>query len=142
MCKDKSHPNFSEVAQLEFLMLPREDQVFGQQTRRIPNGEAGLSSCSNREAKMSQEVKVENTVGWKPCSQVPKFVILSILKGNATDCHNWILFSFQIIQKILIICLVLFNLEYKLSIHYVFLQNLTLRHEYVCYIYLSCIVET
>lgn len=38
--EDKSHPKFSEVALLEFLMFPREDQVSGQQARIIPIGEA------------------------------------------------------------------------------------------------------
>ncbi|KAL0415458.1 UNVERIFIED_CONTAM: Glycine--tRNA ligase, mitochondrial 1 [Sesamum latifolium] len=37
---DKSHPKFSEVASLEFLMFPREDQVSGRAARRIPIGEA------------------------------------------------------------------------------------------------------
>lgn len=38
--EDKSHPKFSEVANLEFLMFPREDQVSGQSARRIPLGQA------------------------------------------------------------------------------------------------------
>lgn len=38
--EDKSHPKFSEVANLEFLMFPREDQVSGQAARRIPLGQA------------------------------------------------------------------------------------------------------
>lgn len=37
---DKSHPKFSEVAKLEFLMFPREDQVSGRSARRIAIGEA------------------------------------------------------------------------------------------------------
>ncbi|KAK3042482.1 hypothetical protein RJ639_000206 [Escallonia herrerae] len=37
---DKSHPKFSEVAKLEFLMFPREDQVSGKSARRIAIGEA------------------------------------------------------------------------------------------------------
>ncbi|KAK3008365.1 hypothetical protein RJ639_014073 [Escallonia herrerae] len=37
---DKSHPKFSEVAKLEFLMFPREDQVSGKSARRIGIGEA------------------------------------------------------------------------------------------------------
>ena len=37
---DKAHPKFSEVAKLEFLMFPREDQVSGRSARRIPIGEA------------------------------------------------------------------------------------------------------
>lgn len=38
--EDKSHPKFSEVSELEILMFPREDQVSGQQARRIRVGEA------------------------------------------------------------------------------------------------------
>lgn len=37
---DKSHPKFAEVAKLEFFMFPREDQVSGQQARKIVIGEA------------------------------------------------------------------------------------------------------
>lgn len=39
---DKSHPKFSEHANLEFLMFPREDQVSGRAARRIPIGQAVL----------------------------------------------------------------------------------------------------
>lgn len=38
--EDKSHPKFSEVANLEFLMFPRQDQVSGQSARTIRLGEA------------------------------------------------------------------------------------------------------
>lgn len=38
--EDKSHPKFSEVANLEFLMFPRQDQVSGQSARIIRLGEA------------------------------------------------------------------------------------------------------
>lgn len=38
--EDKSHPKFSDVSKLEFLMFPREDQVSGRSARRIPLGEA------------------------------------------------------------------------------------------------------
>lgn len=38
--EDKSHPKFAEVASLEFLMFPREDQVSGQSARKIVIGEA------------------------------------------------------------------------------------------------------
>lgn len=37
---DKSHPKFSEVSNLEFLMFPREIQVSGQPAKRICLGEA------------------------------------------------------------------------------------------------------
>lgn len=37
---DKSHPKFKEVADLEFLMFPREDQVSGQSAKMIRIGEA------------------------------------------------------------------------------------------------------
>ncbi|KAL2242777.1 glycine--tRNA ligase, mitochondrial 1 [Sesamum indicum] len=46
---DKSHPKFSEVASLEFLMFPREDQVSGQAARRIPIGEAVTQGIVNNE---------------------------------------------------------------------------------------------
>lgn len=38
--EDKSHPKFPDVANLEFLMFPREDQVSGRSARRIRIGEA------------------------------------------------------------------------------------------------------
>ncbi|XP_022867989.1 glycine--tRNA ligase, mitochondrial 1-like isoform X2 [Olea europaea var. sylvestris] len=47
--EDKSHPKFSEVALLEFLMFPREDQVSGQQARIIPIGEAVSQGIVNNE---------------------------------------------------------------------------------------------
>ncbi|KAK6123806.1 hypothetical protein DH2020_042452 [Rehmannia glutinosa] len=46
---DKSHPKFSEVATLEFLMFPREDQVSGRAARRIPIGEAVSEGIVNNE---------------------------------------------------------------------------------------------
>ncbi|KAL1820761.1 hypothetical protein ACET3Z_015630 [Daucus carota] len=47
--EDKSHPKFSEVASLEFLMFPREDQVSGQSERRIVIGEAVAQGIVNNE---------------------------------------------------------------------------------------------
>lgn len=38
--EDKSHPKYSEVADLEFLMFPREEQISGQSAKRIRLGEA------------------------------------------------------------------------------------------------------
>ncbi|CAK7336847.1 unnamed protein product [Dovyalis caffra] len=46
---DQSHPKFSEVANLEFLMLPREVQVSGQSARRICLGEAVSKGIVNNE---------------------------------------------------------------------------------------------
>ncbi|KAM7471583.1 hypothetical protein LguiA_009766 [Lonicera macranthoides] len=46
---DKSHPKFSEVAKLEFLMFPREDQVSGRSARRIAIGEAVSTGIVNNE---------------------------------------------------------------------------------------------
>ncbi|EPS67446.1 hypothetical protein M569_07324, partial [Genlisea aurea] len=46
---DKSHPKFSEVATLEFLMFPREDQVSGKSARRIAIGEAVAQGIVNNE---------------------------------------------------------------------------------------------
>ncbi|TXG67112.1 hypothetical protein EZV62_008387 [Acer yangbiense] len=37
--EDKSHPKYSEVVNLEFLMFPREEQMSGQSARNIPLGE-------------------------------------------------------------------------------------------------------
>jgi len=47
--EDKSHPKFSEVSNLEFLMFPREDQVSGQSARRIRLGEAVAEGVVNNE---------------------------------------------------------------------------------------------
>lgn len=38
--EDKSHPKFADVAELEFLMFPREEQLSGQSAKRIVLGEA------------------------------------------------------------------------------------------------------
>ncbi|CAA0827320.1 Glycine--tRNA ligase 1- mitochondrial [Striga hermonthica] len=46
---DKSHPKFAEVATLEFLMFPREDQVSGRAARRIAIGEAVAQGIVNNE---------------------------------------------------------------------------------------------
>ncbi|KAF2311595.1 hypothetical protein GH714_025129 [Hevea brasiliensis] len=46
---NKSRPKFSEVANLEFLMFPREVQVSGQSARRIPLGEAFSMGIVNNE---------------------------------------------------------------------------------------------
>ncbi|KAL3617651.1 hypothetical protein CASFOL_037972 [Castilleja foliolosa] len=47
--EDKSHPKFSEVSELEFLMFPREDQVSARQARRIQIGEAVSQGIVNNE---------------------------------------------------------------------------------------------
>ncbi|KAG8388166.1 hypothetical protein BUALT_Bualt02G0097600 [Buddleja alternifolia] len=47
--EDKSHPKFSEVSQLEFLMFPRNDQVSGRQARTIRIGEAVSQGIVNNE---------------------------------------------------------------------------------------------
>nr|GMD10618.1 glycine--tRNA ligase, mitochondrial 1-like [Ipomoea batatas] len=47
--EDKSHPKFSDVSKLEFLMFPREDQVSGRSARRIPLGEAVAQGIVNNE---------------------------------------------------------------------------------------------
>ncbi|GER48523.1 glycyl-tRNA synthetase / glycine--tRNA ligase [Striga asiatica] len=47
--EDKSHPKFAEVAQLEFLMFPREDQVSGRAARRMAIGEAVEQGIVNNE---------------------------------------------------------------------------------------------
>lgn len=38
--EDKSHPKFSDVAGLEFLMFPREEQMSGHSAKKIQLGEA------------------------------------------------------------------------------------------------------
>jgi len=38
--QDKSHPKFPDVANLEFLMFPRELQVSGQSAKKMSLGEA------------------------------------------------------------------------------------------------------
>ncbi|KAJ7970118.1 glycine--tRNA ligase, mitochondrial 1-like [Quillaja saponaria] len=47
--EDKSHPKYSEVANLEFLMFPREDQMSGQSAKRIPLSEAVSKGIVNNE---------------------------------------------------------------------------------------------
>ncbi|XVF08586.1 hypothetical protein REPUB_Repub07fG0016100 [Reevesia pubescens] len=46
---DKSHPKFSEVSNLEFLMFPREKQVSGQPAQRIRLGQAVSEGIVNNE---------------------------------------------------------------------------------------------
>jgi len=38
--EDKSHPKFADVAELEFLMFPREEQLSGQSSKKVVLGEA------------------------------------------------------------------------------------------------------
>ncbi|KAL8141275.1 hypothetical protein V2J09_007296 [Rumex salicifolius] len=47
--EDKSHPRFSEVKDLEFLMFPRELQVSAQQAKKIVIGEAVSKGIVNNE---------------------------------------------------------------------------------------------
>ncbi|XP_022730589.1 glycine--tRNA ligase, mitochondrial 1-like [Durio zibethinus] len=47
--EDKSHPKFSEVSNLEFLMFPREKQVSGEPAKRICLGEAVSKGIVNNE---------------------------------------------------------------------------------------------
>ncbi|KAK0592778.1 hypothetical protein LWI29_025191 [Acer saccharum] len=47
--EDKSHPKFFEVANLEILMFPREDQMSGQSARNIPLGEAVSKGIVNNQ---------------------------------------------------------------------------------------------
>ncbi|KAL5721209.1 glycine--tRNA ligase [Ranunculus cassubicifolius] len=46
---DKSHPKYREVANLEFLMFPREEQITGQQAKKIRLGEAVSNGIVNNE---------------------------------------------------------------------------------------------
>lgn len=47
--ENKSHPKFSEVAKLEFLMFPREEQMSGHSAKKIPLGEAVSRGIVNNE---------------------------------------------------------------------------------------------
>ncbi|XP_010100026.2 glycine--tRNA ligase, mitochondrial 1 [Morus notabilis] len=47
--EDKSHPKFSEVANLEFLMFPRKEQTSGQSAKIIRLGEAVAEGIVNNE---------------------------------------------------------------------------------------------
>ncbi|KAL1361337.1 hypothetical protein HN51_068257 [Arachis hypogaea] len=47
--EDKSHPKYKEVAELEFLMFPREEQMSGQSAKRIRLGEAVSKGIVNNE---------------------------------------------------------------------------------------------
>ncbi|XP_047340828.1 glycine--tRNA ligase, mitochondrial 1-like [Impatiens glandulifera] len=47
--EDKSHPKFSEVEKLEFLMFPREDQVSGKSATKLCIGEAVRKGIVNNE---------------------------------------------------------------------------------------------
>lgn len=47
--ENKSHPKFSEVAKLEFLMVPREEQTSGQSAKRFRIGDAVSKGIVNNE---------------------------------------------------------------------------------------------
>ncbi|ONK78140.1 uncharacterized protein A4U43_C02F14760 [Asparagus officinalis] len=47
--EDKSHPKFADVAELEFLMFPREEQLSGQSAKKIVLGEAVSKGTVNNE---------------------------------------------------------------------------------------------
>ncbi|OMO87208.1 Glycyl-tRNA synthetase / glycine--tRNA ligase [Corchorus capsularis] len=47
--EDKSHPKYSEVANLEFLMFPRDEQMSGQSAKRICLGDAVSKGIVNNE---------------------------------------------------------------------------------------------
>ncbi|XP_022996494.1 glycine--tRNA ligase, mitochondrial 1-like [Cucurbita maxima] len=47
--EDKSHPKFADVANLEFLMFPREEQMSGNSAKKIPLGEAVSKGTVNNE---------------------------------------------------------------------------------------------
>ncbi|KAK8564020.1 hypothetical protein V6N13_005763 [Hibiscus sabdariffa] len=47
--EDKSHPKYSEVAGLEFLMFPREEQMSGQSAKKICLGDAVSKGIVNNE---------------------------------------------------------------------------------------------
>ncbi|MBA0601512.1 glycine--tRNA ligase, mitochondrial 1 [Gossypium raimondii] len=47
--EDKSHPKYSEVVDLEFLMFPREEQMCGQSAKKIRLGDAVSKGTVNNE---------------------------------------------------------------------------------------------
>nr|AAK92832.1 putative glycyl tRNA synthetase [Arabidopsis thaliana] len=47
--ENKSHPKFSDVAKLEFLMFPREEQMSGQSAKKLCLGEAVAKGTVNNE---------------------------------------------------------------------------------------------
>ncbi|KAE8686880.1 Glycine--tRNA ligase 1 [Hibiscus syriacus] len=47
--EDKSHPKYSEVADLEFLMFPRDEQMSGQSAKKICLGDAVSKGIVNNE---------------------------------------------------------------------------------------------
>ncbi|XVE50019.1 hypothetical protein DITRI_Ditri01bG0128400 [Diplodiscus trichospermus] len=47
--EDKSHPKYSEVVDLEFLMFPREEQMSGQSAKKIRLGDAVSKGIVNNE---------------------------------------------------------------------------------------------
>ncbi|KAE8702379.1 Glycine--tRNA ligase [Hibiscus syriacus] len=47
--EDKSHPKYTEVADLEFLMFPREEQMSGQSAKKIRLGDAVSKGIVNNE---------------------------------------------------------------------------------------------
>ncbi|KAM7269446.1 hypothetical protein ACFE04_024943 [Oxalis oulophora] len=47
--EDKAHPKFSDVADLEFLMFPREEQMSGQSAKKIPLGDAVAKGIVNNQ---------------------------------------------------------------------------------------------
>ncbi|MBA0787270.1 hypothetical protein Gotri_028118 [Gossypium trilobum] len=47
--EDKSHPKYSEVVDLEFLMFPREEQMSGQSAKKIRLGDAVSKGTVNNE---------------------------------------------------------------------------------------------
>ncbi|XVF66740.1 hypothetical protein PTKIN_Ptkin10aG0061800 [Pterospermum kingtungense] len=47
--EDKSHPKYSEVVNLEFLMFPREEQMSGQSAKKIHLGDAVSKGIVNNE---------------------------------------------------------------------------------------------
>ncbi|KAK4371323.1 hypothetical protein RND71_010798 [Anisodus tanguticus] len=47
--QNKSHPKFSDVAKLEFLMFPRDEQVSGQSAKKLQLGEAVSRGTVNNE---------------------------------------------------------------------------------------------
>ena len=44
--ENKSHPKFSDVSKLEFLMFPREEQMSGQSAKKLCLGEAVAKVCT------------------------------------------------------------------------------------------------
>ncbi|KAI3745180.1 hypothetical protein L1987_58286 [Smallanthus sonchifolius] len=67
---DKSHPKYSEVSNLEFLMFPRAEQLSGQSAKRLCLGEAVSKHLPNEMAHYAADcwdAEIKSSYGWIEC---------------------------------------------------------------------------